>query len=149
MGLVNHTHTLFNTHKMFGLLLGISIQSWYQYGWRISTNDITLNYITLNYNLTDHLGLHQHISSHALCQIRCKLGWGTSTPTYNVNEIQFKPKVQKYKKKTNKKLVELSNRKRSKCGLHGGQKNPARKNPVGTNGQEIWVATGKAQALSD
>ena len=146
MGLVNHTHTRFNTHKMFGLLLGKSIQSWYQYGWRISTNDITLNYIPykrhyikLHYiklQFTDHLGLHQHISSHALCQIRCKLGWGTSTPTYNVIEIQFKPKVQKYKKKTNKKLVELSNRKRSKCGLHGGQKNPARKNPVGTNGRK-------------
>jgi len=43
-----------------------------------------------------------------LCQSGCQLGWGSSTPTYNINKTQYKPKVQKYKKKTNKSLKKTS-----------------------------------------
>jgi len=63
-----------------------------------------------------------------LCQLGCQLGWGSSTPTYNVNKLQYKAKVQK-KKKTNKNLVELSNHQQSNR-LNGGQKNLPQNTPV-------------------
>ena len=54
--------------------------------------------------LTDDRGLHPHIRSQALCQLDCQLGWGSSTPTYNVNKIQHEPKVQKARQKRNENI---------------------------------------------
>ena len=48
--------------------------------------------------------LYKRSSSQALFQSGCHLGWGSSAPTSNVNKIQYKPKVQKCKKKTNKRF---------------------------------------------
>ena len=108
-------------------------------------SDITLNHYI---NIVSWPTSPYKLPSFVLVRLPVRLG----VINNNINKIQYKPKVLNARRKGTKalkKLVELSNRFQVKCGLNGGQKKPAKKNPCGKKYvQEIWVVT-KAQAPND
>ena len=122
-------------------------------------SDITLNY---NINRPSWPTSSYQLSSFVPVRLPVRLGiinsgislnYSTNKPSWPTSPYQLSsfvpvrlsvPKVQKHKKKTDKKLVELSNREQSKFKRRfkrRPEKILPEETPVGKNVQEIWVGT--------